>query len=257
MTWSFSRISAFKDCPYRFLLHYIFSVDEEDLFFASYGSFVHRLLASFYNGLLTASECLAKYITDFRSEVSGRPPSEQIYRNYFTQGLRYFSTLPEVSETVIGVEQYVTFTVGGYPFQGFVDLITKDANGLVRITDHKSRDLKTRSKRALHGKGETETDRTLNTYLRQLYLYNEAIKSSFHANASLLTFNCFRTGTVITEPYREEAAKEAKDWAVKTIEKINSERDWRPKLNPFTCKHICGVHRECEYYQLSGGRIET
>lgn len=254
MTWSFSRVSAYHDCPYRFLLRYIFGVGEEELFFASYGSFLHRLLEGFYKGEYGKAEAFSRYIARFHREVKGTPPSGSIYRNYFLQGMAFLSSLQEPSEEIVGVEQYVRFSVGDLPFQGYIDLITKDETGRIRVTDHKSRDLKTRSKRSLKGGAKTETDKLLDAYLRQLYLYSGSIKSSFHALPSFLTFNCFRTGTVITEPYSEEAAKEAEYWAVSTVAKINAERDWNPNINTFTCKHICGVHRECEYYQLTGGR---
>ena len=215
---------------------------------------MHKILESYCSGKCGRQQALNTYLSDFRYEVNGDPPSEKIYHKYFRQGLSYLSSLPEISETVLGVERYVKFKIGDYPFHGYIDLITKDDDGHIRITDHKSKDLKTRSKRYESGKGKTETDRTLDSYLRQLYLYGEAIKSSFHSPPSFLTFNCFRTGTVITEPYNEEAAEEAKTWAIETVEKINSERDWRPNINPFTCRYICGVHNECEYYQLSGGK---
>lgn len=52
MTWSYSRIEAFNDCPYRFFLRYIKRHKETDKFYASFGSFMHKLLEQYYKGEL-------------------------------------------------------------------------------------------------------------------------------------------------------------------------------------------------------------
>lgn len=46
MTWSYSRIKAFDDCPYRWFLKYIKCEPGSEMFFASYGSFMHELNAT-------------------------------------------------------------------------------------------------------------------------------------------------------------------------------------------------------------------
>ena len=40
MVWSYSRIKAFVDCPYRFYLKYIRHIHGKEMFFASYGTFM-------------------------------------------------------------------------------------------------------------------------------------------------------------------------------------------------------------------------
>lgn len=37
MVWSYSRIKAFEDCPYRWYLKYIKKFHGKDMFFSSYG----------------------------------------------------------------------------------------------------------------------------------------------------------------------------------------------------------------------------
>ena len=48
MTWSYSRIKAFDDCHYRWYLQYIRRLHGKDMFFASYGSFMHKLIELYY-----------------------------------------------------------------------------------------------------------------------------------------------------------------------------------------------------------------
>lgn len=72
MTWSYSRIKAFDDCPYRWYLKYIRypKVRGKDMFFANYGKFVHELLASFYSGEKTAVQVEAEYLSPRVTERS-------------------------------------------------------------------------------------------------------------------------------------------------------------------------------------------
>lgn len=44
MVWSYSRIKAFEDCPYRWYLKYIKKFHGKDMFFSSYGTFMHKLI---------------------------------------------------------------------------------------------------------------------------------------------------------------------------------------------------------------------
>ena len=49
MTWSYSRVKAFDMCPYGWYLKYIQKIRGKDMFFSSYGSFVHKLLEQYYS----------------------------------------------------------------------------------------------------------------------------------------------------------------------------------------------------------------
>ena len=56
MVWSYSRIKAFYDCPYRWYLKYIRKLHGKDMFFSDYGSFVHKLIELYYRGEKTQSQ---------------------------------------------------------------------------------------------------------------------------------------------------------------------------------------------------------
>ena len=56
MTWSFSRIECFNDCPYRWFLRYIKKYPETPQFYSSYGSFMHKLIEQYYKGEITKDE---------------------------------------------------------------------------------------------------------------------------------------------------------------------------------------------------------
>lgn len=242
MTWSYSRIKCFDDCPYRFFLTYIYGADERPMFYASYGSFMHKLLEQYYKGELTKEEMQTKYLLDFRNSVRGERPKESTVYNYIRHGAAYLGNFEPFRCTPYAVEERLDFSVRGEKFTGFSDLVgINEENGELWLIDHKSRDLKPRSKR----KKPTLSDTELDEYLRQLYLYSVPIKDRFGKYPDRLIFNCFRTNTVISEPFSEQALNETLDWAKSKIEEIKDAEDFHPYIDYFQCRYICGVSHEC------------
>lgn len=246
MTWSYSRITSFERCPYQFFLTYIRPQTQAPMFFSDYGSLVHEILGLFYEGKLKKEELVSSYLTNFFHRVRGRAPSSAVYQNYLQQGVDCLKAVQRPEEKILGVEQRVEFSVGDLPFVGFVDLILQDADGRLTICDHKSRALKPRSKSGKHTKSDEELDR----YLRQLYLYSIPVTEQYGRKPDFLQFHCYRVGRTIREPFREPAFEDAKAWALETVQKINSETEWKPCIDYYRCRNLCGFHSFCEYYSL-------
>ena len=248
MTWSYSRISSFDSCPYKFFLTYIRPQSQRPLFFSSYGSFMHGILERYYSGSLDRSELLAYYLTHFHDAVSAKPPNLKVFSNYYRDGMNYLQSFTPLPGKVLGVEKHVEFSLGGKSFQGFTDLLLDDGGRLV-VTDHKARTLKPRSNR----KKPTKTDEELDRYLRQLYLYSIPLREQYGRFPDELSFNCYRSGLVIREPFRETALHEAEDWALSSIRKIETSKDWPPNMDFCRCKYLCDVSHECEYCEMEFG----
>lgn len=247
MTWSYSRITAYEDCPYRFYLKYIKKIKGVRHFFSDYGSFMHLIIQKFLTGELKKNELVGYYLVNFRKNVIAKAPSQNIFNNYFNQGIEYLKNIELPDDEIIGVEKEVSFQVGGKDFIGYIDEVSTSDG--IKITDNKSRALKPRSKR----KKPTKTDEELDKYLRQLYIYSIPIECEFKELPKWLSFNCFRTQTIITEPFDNEAFERTKKWALVTIETISKEEKWKPNIEWFRCKNLCDVCNECEYYQMFGG----
>ena len=247
MVWSYSRLEAFDDCPYRWFLKYIKRYDEEDKFYASYGRFMHKLLEGFYKGELTKEDMLTRFLLCFSTEVRGvRPPANTVEK-YIRCGAEYLKGFEPFRFHMIDVEKKVQFKLYGIPFVGFIDYLGEE-NGEYVIVDNKSRDLKPRSGR----KTPTVKDKELDAMLRQLYLYSAAIKQEYGKYPKLLCFNCFRTGTFIEEPFDEDAYNETIDWAKQLVDVILDEEDFNANREFFSCRYICGVSDYCCYDQLRG-----
>lgn len=246
MEWSFSRLSSFENCPYQWLLHYIFNESGTPKFFTEYGSMMHGLLQRYFSGQLTKSQLPLAYVDGFVSEISSVAPSMKIQSGYFEQGYRYFKNFSFPERKILAVEQEFHFRFADHDFVGYVDLRSTDSDGALYITDHKSRTLSPRSKRSKPTKSDQELDR----YYRQLYLYAHAVHQKYGVWPDFLEFNCFRTNTLITEPFQMDRMEEAEAWVAHTIEAISKTNVWFPNLNFWFCKYICGFDESCDYTDL-------
>ena len=188
MVWSYSRIKAFVDCPYRFYLKYIRHIHGKEMFFASYGTFMHKLIETYFKEGKSPRQLTDIYLRDFKKEVVGRAPNKTVFGNYFTGGLEYLRGIHPFPYRPAAIEKKVDFKVNGIPFIGYIDFLG-ELDGSLYVVDNKSRVLKPRSKR----EKPTKTDEELDAYLRQLYLYSAAVEEEYGVRPHKLCFNCFRT----------------------------------------------------------------
>lgn len=235
MTWSYSRLKAYEDCPYAWYLKYLECEQGESNFFAEYGSLIHKILEQFYTGKMKRTEMLPYYLQHFYTDIQHFAPTDAIYWNYYRQGMNYLCGFTPISRQIAAVEQKVEFELDGRPFCGFVDLRC-ERNGEC-VVDHKSRTLSPRSTR----KKPTQSDKELDSYLRQLYLYSVPQKADW------LMFNCFRSGQVIQEKFNEDAFERTKEWALKTIFTLENNEDWSPNPDYFKCKYLCDMRFLCDF----------
>ena len=244
MTWSYSRIKSFGDCPYGWFCRYIRGEKEAPMFYASYGSFIHSLLRRFYDGELSKEALPVEFLLHFSTEVRGERPAQSTVVKYIHSGHDYLKNFEPFPYNVLGVEKELHFDLDGVPFVAYVDFIGEKDGKLV-ILDHKSRELKPRSGK----KKPTAKDQELDVILRQLYLYAHGVRQISGDFPSLLCVNSFRNGNLIEEPFRESAYQESMDWAKREIEEISAEEDFRPQTDYFQCRYLCGFHHDCCFWQ--------
>lgn len=226
-------------------LKYIKHCKETEKFYATYGSFMHRLIEQYYKGYLNKDEMLTEFLTGFSEEVRGTRPKETTVEKYIKSGCEYLRGFQPFRFNLIDVEKYVKFDIDGIPFVGYIDYLGEE-DGEYVIVDNKSRDMKPRS----HRSNPTVKDKELDSMLRQLYIYSAAIKQEYGKFPKLLCFNCFRTGVFIEEPFNEDAYNEAIEWAKKQVETIKGADDFPPNHDFFPCNYICGVSDDCVYDQI-------
>lgn len=243
MVWSFSRVESYENCPHRWYLRYIRRCKESDRFYSSYGSFLHKLIEQYYNGVLSKEEILTTFLRDFKKEVRGFRPKASTLQKFIDGAVEYLKNFEPFPYKMVAVEKKVEFEIEGIKFIGYIDFLGQDEDGEFVVIDNKSRDLKPRSGRAK----PTVKDKELDDILRQLYVYSVAVEQEYGKLPKALCINCFRTGVFITEPFNMEAYEESKRWVLEKISEIREDTDFEPKPNVFSCFWICGVSDNCEY----------
>jgi len=240
--WSYSRLRQFETCKYGWLLKYVFEVPQRKLFFSEYGKLMHELIAGALSCKISWPTAEIEYARRFHGVLQCHGLPGNIKAGYFMDGLRYLRVggEPLAGLQPLAIEPYVEFEAGGQSFCGYIDLVARDDAGAISIVDHKSRTLKERGGR------RAKSNALLDEYLRQLYLYSIPVAEQY-GPSDYLAFNCFRTGSLITEPFSQAAFDETIAWASRTIEEILRETDWLPCENTWMCRHLCDVAGECEY----------
>ena len=238
MKWSYSRLTSFEDCPYRWFLKYICKETEKPRFYSSYGTLMHKLIEQYYRGKLSKDEMLTQFLLNFSKKVQGERPSDTIVQKYITSGVDYLRNFKAFPFEMVDVEKRIDFDVHGIPFVGVIDYIgTK--NGELYIIDNKSRDLKPRSKR----KKPTVKDGELDEMLRQLYLYSAAVKQVYGMLPKALCFNCFKTGVFIEEPFDQEVYEGVIKWTVDLINEIADTEEFYPSIESREFLRHCFINQ--------------
>lgn len=214
------------------------------MFYASYGSFIHRLIEKYYRGELKREELPGAFLLGFSEQVQGERPQESVVVKYIHAGKSYFDSFQPFPFEPVAVEEKLNFHLDGKPFTAIVDYLGAD-QGKLAVIDHKSRDLKPRSKR---GK-TTAKDRELDEMLEQLYLYAHGIYTLKGEFPAWLCFNCFKSGQFIQEPFSKPVYVQTMDKIRRKVEEIEGEEDFRPNIDYFQCRYLCGLHDDCCFYR--------
>ena len=249
--WSYSRVSKYSDCKYAWFLKYIEDAETEELFFSQFGKFVHKIYAEILLGNLAKENAVEYFLANYRREVTAKAPTDKTFSSYFNSGLAAMKNVDEFLNEIkdyeiVGVEIPVEFEVCGAKFVGIIDLLLKDKDENYIIVDHKSRTLKPRSK-----KRTLKSDKELDEYLEQLYLYADAVNEIYGKYPTELWFHCYRNtdNKIIKEKYSDDTAVAVEFKTFAQIEEIKMNETWTPNCDWFSCTNLCECHGECEYYQ--------
>lgn len=213
MTWSFSRLNAYHQCPYGWKLHYLDDVAQVGSGFADWGSLCHSIFEDYEKGNLADFELLdayeeryPQYMQNDFPPIRGIPMADR----YYERGRELFASFPGFPENweVLGVELRVDFEIDGNQFVGFIDLLVRDKeDGRLIVIDHKS-------------KSKFKSPEEQAHYAIQLYLYAYWVYLHYGERCKELIFDMFRAGNMVRIPYRQEDQDAAIEWFLDTIRQI-------------------------------------
>lgn len=257
VTWSFSRLNAFYNCPYEWKLHYLDRNKGVDSSFGQFGSFCHKCLEMYAKGELDIFDISEYYEEHYCDEVTMEFPFNKYVDmgiSYYEKGLDYFNKLDFDLDKydILGVEKRVNFKIGKYDFVGYIDLLLREKeSGKIIILDHKSASIKILKS----GKISKSDQSHFLEFERQLYLYSKAVIEDY-GRVDSLEWNMFKDQTSIKIPWNEDEYKEALKWAEDTIHLIENEKEWKPKVDFFYCNNLCSQRFNACQYKNGGGGYE-
>lgn len=245
---SYSNLSSYEQCPYQWYLNYLECRDGESNFYADNGSIVHEILEQIANGVISIDDAAMEYLNRsdelsyFRINQDTKDKVIGSCIDFFTE---YDFNLFNDYE-IVGTEMEVFFEIGGYKFRGFIDLLLKDNNGNYLIFDYKSSAYPLRK----DGQIKKASEKTVEGYVKQAYLYALGIKSRFSVYPSSLNWLFFKDQKIMTVEFSEETLKSVEGWALSLLEKIENDEEFLPTNNAdnyFMCHQLCNFRNSCEY----------
>lgn len=173
---TYSSINNFLSCPFRYSLNYKYSFQTPPTFFQNYGTVVHNSLQKLHLDLKEGKEitvdrvkevvmsCWIPVYFDKRKDEKMMFSLVEKVWNYIRKGTKKY-------QEILEVERPFSFIGDDFIIRGKVDLIAKDIDGSIHITDFKSRNVE--------GVENTFVDKQLKMY--QLALQHEYDISHLYA----------------------------------------------------------------------------
>lgn len=251
--FSFSKLSTFEDCPYCFYLQYRLTDEDRDLcgyipegnYYAENGSLVHSVLERYFNGEIELDDLPGVYIDEYDGVCY--KVRESTMKKTFETCADYFAEVDfdwMKDWEVVGVELKVEIEIRGYKYIGFIDLLLKNKEtGEYWIIDHKSSDYPFKR----DGTVSAKSKESFASYKKQMYLYCYAIKKLYGKYPTKISWNHFKAKKFATIDFEQKECTNAVNWFVRTIKKIQNEKQFEPKKDFFHCSELCDYRNCCEY----------
>lgn len=145
--WSWSRYNKYKISKYEYYLTYLTNLipDRETSIYGASGGFAHDILEKFYSKEIEFGEMINEFedalttleIAELKFDRSNEEKNEKIKVKYI-ENLRHFFKYHIPIKTKVILERFILIKVGGYIFQGYIDLLRKDDDGNFVIQDWKT-----------------------------------------------------------------------------------------------------------------------
>lgn len=216
MTWSFSRLHAWEQCPYAFYLKYIEGREGETNYYAANGKCMHEVFEALLTNKVAFDDCTQLYADKY--DLICEKAKQSIMDSTYEKCIDYLSVVDDVNRDkfeIIGVELKLEFKIDKYNFLGYADLVLKNKdNGEIMLVDHKS------SSHFLKKDG-TPLKSQLESFLayrHQMYIYCKGLKECLGLQVDKIVWHHFKdNGELTIIPFSREEYEETLQWAVKTI----------------------------------------
>lgn len=255
-TYSFSRITTFEQCPRRFRYQYVDGIKSA---FRGVEAFMGQQVHSTIEWLFgerertrapTGEQAVAYYCACWdREAAAGAAPVRVIkagtelesYRRAGAELVARFHREHYVSDRLetVALERHFVIELGGrHRFQGFIDRLARDDDGLLHVIDYKT------GRRAPSSFAGKEAD--------QLRSYALAMFGELEAGELELRLEFLRPGRRLRERIARSQATVIEASLLDRISTVEGSSVFPP--NPGTLCDWCGYNDVCEAYPARGRR---
>lgn len=246
MTWSFSRLHTWEQCPYSFYLKYIEQRTGESNYYAENGKCMHEVFQAILTDQIPMKECTKLYSKKY--DLICEKARQSIMDHTYEACMDYLSVIDGIEKNkyeILGVELELLFKLGKYRFIGYADLVVKNKEKQeVILIDHKqaSHFLK---KDGTPLKSQTEA---FDAYKHQMYLYCKGLKECFHIHVDKIIWHHFKeNGALTVIPFAQRDYEETMEWAASCIERIKKDKCFENRPSYLMCFSLCDYRNDCEY----------
>ncbi len=249
--FSYSRLSTYDNCQFRFKLQYIDKLSKPDESIEAFvGKRVHETLEYLYtvkqeNDITPVFDDLlvfyhGQWEKSWHNRI-GRYQTRLPVAYYLQLGeaciARYYRTHYPFAEPVIGIEKEIEFLLDNEPhlrFKGIIDRIDRSGEGVLTITDYKT------GKRAM---SQNKADSDL-----QLTIYQAGAEAAgWNGETTILTWHFLQVGKTVksirTRMQHEALKQKVKRKAEKILDHIENGQPFYTKEN-ILC-NWCYYWEEC------------
>lgn len=239
MTFSYSRLRRYQDCPRAYYLHYVKELPDEASIAMRLGSLVHEALERFYRwvvleeyaGILPHTVLFSIY-----REVFGesRVADPDVYADGRGILSKYVESHPNVDHmSVLAIEQEFRMEIGGAEVLGYIDRVDR-VDGGIRVVDYKTN-------RLLFERSEVESDMQMSIYAiaaKRLYPMAERVYLTLDMLRHEIPLDTERTG---------EQLEATAEYISVLVGRATKDVEFEPVVGP-GCVY-CGQQKNCPAFQ--------
>lgn len=236
--FSFSCLESFNNCSLCWKMHYLDKLEEDQNYYAEYGTAAHEVLEGWAKGEIPEFALAEEWESAYDKHVKHAPPPypKGMAEKNYKLAEKYFETFDGFGSQyeVASAEEQFEIDVDGYTVRGLADLVLLDkTDGRYVIIDHKT-------------KSSASMDKDRDTYVHQLYIYAMYVYKRFGQYPKWMAFSLIKdNGRLVKEQFSMDGLERTKKWILDTIDQIKHSKEWIAGGSSYFCQFICGFRYSC------------